>query len=136
MCLPSEWENPHVFSEIKEIFVELVEPSNPYGQLRSAEIIVEGPLVPIQPLEGGDIVTQSRGNPPERFSDHDDLFALFFATWDHREIGNSTYGLVLTKVSEEIYRRVRLIDLTPPTTSSNSPKLEFSKIDTCRVRII
>jgi hypothetical protein len=123
--------NVHVLAEVKSIHVELVEPRNPYGQTRSAEITVDGPLLPIQPLREQDrMLNWSSSNSPERFSDDDGLFALVVCICDWGDHEKKTCGLVLTRVSLETYRRVGLIHLT----DIDSTKLESCKIE--RVRII
>jgi hypothetical protein len=102
-------------------------PSNPDGQLRSAEIIADGPLLPIRPLHEQDIENQLSSNSLEIFDENDSLFALFLGRWELSIKG--IYGLVLNKVSAETYRRVGLISLT----ASNSIMPDFSKKE--RVRI-
>jgi hypothetical protein len=121
-----EKEKPDIFAEIENIYVKLVEPSNPYGQVRSAEITVVGPLLHIQPLEEKDATNWSTPKSPEIF-DNDGLFALFFCK-DRRN--KDTRGLVLTRVSAEVYRRVGHIRLT----DIDITKLESYRIE--RVRII
>jgi hypothetical protein len=90
-------------------------------------------MLPIKPLGEQDIKNQSCSKSPERFSDNDGLFALYFFTWTNSRMGDTrptAFGLVLTRVSADMYRRVGQICLTIP----DSTKLEFHKMD--RVRIV
>ncbi|KAI9658325.1 MAG: hypothetical protein M1821_002458 [Bathelium mastoideum] len=131
---PSQ-RGPQILAEVKSIFVELVEPSNPYGQLRSAEIIVDGPISSIQPLREQDMENHSPGKLPERFCESDSFFVLYFLTMKYnrmRDFRPHAFGVILTAVSGGMYRRVGLINRIGP----DGAEFEFDKMDRANVRIV
>ncbi|KAL2064058.1 hypothetical protein VTL71DRAFT_4552 [Oculimacula yallundae] len=131
MMLLEESKDPHVFAEVKSVSVELVEPSNPYGQVRSAEIIVDGPMLPIRPVREQDIENQSCSQLPESFNDNDGLFALYIFTEEiSQKDGSMAFGLVLTRVSADLYRRVGQICLIAIDRSS---EFDFPKSESVRI---
>ncbi|KAI9686338.1 MAG: hypothetical protein M1822_003683 [Bathelium mastoideum] len=131
---PSQ-RGPQILAELKSIFVELVEPSNPYGQLRSAEIIVNGPISSIQPPREQDMGKKAFTKWPESFDERNSFFFLYFLTMKYnqmRDFRPHAFGVILTAVSGGMYRRVGLITRIGP----DDAEFEFDKMDRANVRIV
>ncbi len=132
----SHGTGPFMLAEVKNVPIELVNPENPYGQVLSAEIIVNGPLLPLPLLREQDLTRPDLWNKaPERYHEGKDLFVLYiYENFELEKEGDisALYGVVLNMVDPGTYRRVGSI----LSKGSEGVDLEFRKLDTVDVRIV
>ncbi|KAF2730442.1 HET-domain-containing protein [Polyplosphaeria fusca] len=138
---PSE-NFPRIHAEVRGIYVDLFEPTNPYGQTRSAEIIVEGLISSIHPPGEHDrdsmlLSMQERLDEMLLKSSeykNEDFYVLYLVSdfEENKGLRPRAYGLILTRASAGTYRRLGVIRSNGP----DNDKFHFHKLEKVVVKIV
>jgi hypothetical protein len=101
----------HRLLRVEDVSIELEEPSNPYGQVRSAEISISGSLLQ-------DIVLNTAGV-------EQNLTGLFVL--EVKDARQRLHGIILSHTESDTYQRKGYFSSMRPADGSRFPTEKFEK---------